>query len=61
MYCLYDREGILRCVNSDKDACIAYAELFDLYKQGYLLMSLNDPIEDLVDINFDQNPVKNSN
>ena len=61
MYGLYDREGILRYVNSDKDACIAYAELFDLNAQSYSLMSLNDSIEDFGDINFDQNQAKNSN
>ena len=62
MYGLYDKEGILRYVNSDKDACIAYAELFDFNGQSYLLMSLNDnTIDDLGDINFDQNPAKNSN
>jgi len=61
MYGLYDKEGILRYVNSDKDACIAYAELFDLNAQSYLLMSLNDSIDDLGDINFDPNPAENSN
>ena len=61
MYGLYDMDGILRYVNSDKDACIAYAELFDLNAQSYLLMSLNDAIEDIGDINFDQNQVKNNN
>ena len=61
MYGLYDKEGILRYINSDKDACIAYAELFDLNAKSYLLMSLNDNNEDLGDINFDQNQVKNSN
>ena len=61
MYGLYDKEGILRYVNSDKDACIAYAELFNLSAQSYSLMSLNDTIHDLGDINFDQNPAKNSN
>ena len=60
MYGLYDREGILRYVKSDKDACIAYAELFDLNTQTYLLISLSDIGEDLGDINFDQNPAKNS-
>ena len=60
MYGLYDREGILRYVNTDKDACIAYAELFDLNTQTYLLISLSDISEDLGDINFDQNPAKNS-
>ena len=61
MYGLYDREGILRYVNTDKDACIAYAELFDLNTQTYLLISLSDIGEDLGDINFDQNQAKNSN
>tara|TARA_B100001115_G_C15521923_1_gene247529 strand:- start:18 stop:203 length:186 start_codon:yes stop_codon:yes gene_type:complete len=61
MYGLYDMDGILRYVNSDKDACIAYAELFDLNAQSYLLMSLSDTIEDFGDINFDQNQVKNNN
>ena len=61
MYGLYDKEGILRYVNSDKDACIAYAELFDLKPQSYSLMSLNDTIEDIEDINFDRNQAKNSN
>tara|TARA_B100000212_G_scaffold226910_1_gene172287 strand:- start:56 stop:241 length:186 start_codon:yes stop_codon:yes gene_type:complete len=61
MYGLYDREGILRYVNADKDACIAYAELFDLNAQSYLLMRLNDTIEDVGDINSDQNQVGNSN
>tara|TARA_B100000945_G_scaffold44874_1_gene30800 strand:+ start:290 stop:400 length:111 start_codon:yes stop_codon:yes gene_type:complete len=30
MYGLYDREGVLRFVNSGKEACLAYAELFEL-------------------------------
>ena len=61
MYGLYDKEGILRYVNSDKDACIAYAELFDLNSQSYSLLSLNETIEDLGDINLDQSQAKNSN
>ena len=40
MYGLYDKEGILRFVNSDKDACIAYAELFDLGATNYCLLDL---------------------
>ena len=30
MYGLYDREGILRFVDSEKEVCIAYAELLEL-------------------------------
>tara|TARA_B100001115_G_C15601215_1_gene287902 strand:+ start:391 stop:576 length:186 start_codon:yes stop_codon:yes gene_type:complete len=61
MYGLYDKEGILRYVNSDKDACLAYAELFDLNSQSFSLMSLHETIEDFGDINLDQNQAKNSN
>ena len=61
MYGLYDQEGVLRYVNSDKDACIAYAELFDLNVQNYSLMSLHELTQDLEDPNFDQNQARNSN
>ena len=40
MYGLYDKEGILRFVDSDKDACIAYAELFELGSTNYCLINL---------------------
>ncbi len=40
MYGLYDKEGVLRFVDSDKDACIAYAELFELGSTNYCLMDL---------------------
>jgi len=40
MYGLYDKEGILRFVDTDKDACIAYAELFELDSTNYCLMDL---------------------
>ena len=42
MYGLYDKEGILRFVDSDKDACIAYAELFELGSTNYCLMDLHN-------------------
>ena len=40
MYGLYDREGVLRFIDPDKDACIAYAELFELSSTHYCLMDL---------------------
>ena len=40
MYGLYDRQGILRFIDSDKEACIAYAELFELKSTNYCLMDL---------------------
>ena len=56
MYGLYDKEGILRFVDSDKDACIAYAELFELGSTNYCLMDLaNDTKKVKVNTNLDQN------
>ena len=40
MYGLYDKEGILRFIDPDKDACIAYAELFELGSKNYCLIDL---------------------
>ena len=40
MYGLYDKEGILRFDDPYKDACIAYAELFELGSANYCLMDL---------------------
>ena len=40
MYGLYDKEGILRFADSDKDACIAYANLFELGSTNYCLIDL---------------------
>ena len=56
MYGLYDKEGILRFVDSDKDACIAYAELFELGSTNYCLMDLvNDTKKVNSNTNLDQN------
>ena len=54
MYGLYDKEGILRFVNSDKDACIAYAELFELNSTNYCLMDLASDRKKIIDTNLDQ-------
>ena len=55
MYGLYDKEGILRFVDSDKDACIAYAELFELGSTNYCLMDLaNDTKKVEGNTNLDQ-------
>ena len=55
MYGLYDKEGILRFVDSDKDACIAYAELFELSSTNYCLIDLvNDTKKVDSNTNLDQ-------
>ena len=60
MYGLYDREGILRFTDSDKEACIAYAKLFELESTNYCLMNLaeNNRLEDT---NLDLNQEENNN
>ena len=54
MFGLYDKEGILRFVDSDKDACIAYAELFELSATNYCLMDLASDRKKVIDTNLDQ-------
>ena len=60
MYGLYDRQGILRFTDLDKEACIAYAELFELESTNYCLMDLakNNKIDDT---NLDLNQEGNNN
>ena len=54
MYGLYDKEGILRFVDSDKDACIAYAELFELGSTNYCLIDLANDKTGKANIILDQ-------
>ena len=62
MYGLYDKEGVLRFFDSDKDACIAYAELFELGSTNYCLMNLaNDTKRVISSSNLDQNLGVNNN
>ena len=61
MYGLYDKEGILRFIDSDKDACIAYAELFELGSTSYCLMNLANDSNKGKDTNLDQSLGENNN
>ena len=61
MYGLYDKEGILRFVDSDKDACIAYAELFELSSTNYCLMDLANDTKKITVSNLDQSLGENNN
>ena len=51
MYGLYDRQGILRFIDSDKEACIAYVELFELESTNYCLMDLKNNNPKIKDTN----------
>ena len=62
MYGLYDKEGILRFIDTDKDACIAYAELFELGSTNYCLMYLdNNTKKGISTTNLDQSLEGNNN
>ena len=61
MYGLYDKEGILRFIDSDKDACIAYAELFEFGSTNYCLMNLANDTKGLKSTNLDPSLEENSN
>ena len=61
MIALYDRDGILRFVNSDKDACLDYAELFEIKSTHFCLINFVEREDKEIDINFDLNQVKNNN
>ena len=57
MYGLYDLHGILRFVNSDREACLDYAELFELTSVDFCLIKIDRE----KNINLVQNLVENNN
>jgi len=61
MYGLYDKEGILRFVDSDKDACIAYADLIELSSTNYCLIDLANNSTKVKVTNLDQILEENNN
>ena len=61
MYGLYDKEGILRFVDSDKDACIEYADLFQLGSTNYCLIDLTNDSKEIMDSKLHQSLGENNN
>ena len=61
MYGLYDKDGILRFVNSDKRACLDYAELFELNSTYFCLINLIDNMIQENNVNLVQNLVESNN
>ena len=61
MYGLYDRDGILRFVNSDKEACLDYAKLFELNSTHFCLMNLIASFDKKNSINFGLNQEEYNN
>ena len=60
MYGLYDEYGTLRFVNSDMEACLDYAKLFELKSSQYCLMNFIENMNK-ENVNFDLNQVENNN
>ena len=61
MYGLYDKDGILRFVNSDKEACLDYAKLFKFNSANFCLKNLMENMDKENDINLDLNQAENNN
>ena len=61
MYSLYDKDGVLRFVNSDREACLDYAKLFELNSTNCCLMNLIVSIDRKTNINLDLNQAENNN
>ena len=60
MYGLYGEDGTLRFVNSDIEACLDYAKLFELKSSQYCLTNFIENMNK-ENVNFDLNQVENNN
>ncbi len=61
MYGLYDKDGVLRFTNSDKEACLDYVQLFEMNSAHFSLMNLVANIDKENNINLDLNQAENNN
>ena len=61
MYSLYDKDGVLRFVNSDREACLDYAKLFELNSAHCCLINLISSKDKQININLDLNQAENNN
>ena len=61
MYVIYDKDGVLRFFNSDREACIDYAKLFELNSAHYYFMDLIVSIDTEVNINLELNQAESNN
>ena len=61
MYGLYDNDGVLRFTKSDQEACLDYAQLFEMNSADFCLMNLVASIDKETNINLDLNQAENNN
>ncbi len=61
MYGLYDKDGVLRFTDSDKEACLDYAQLFEMNSAHICLMNYVASIDKENYITLDLNQAENNN
>ena len=61
MYSLYDIDGVLRFVNSDREACLDYAKLFEMNSAHCCLMNsiISIDKEDIIILDLNQEESNN--
>ena len=61
MYGLYDNDGVLRFANSEREACLDYAKLFELNSAHCCLINIVFNVDKETNINLDLNQEENNN
>ena len=61
MYGLYDKDGVLRFANSEREACLDYAKLFELNSAHCCLINLVLSFDKETNVNLVLNQVENNN
>ena len=61
MYSLYDKDGVLRFINSDREACLDYAKLFELNSAHCCLINLIASMDKQNNVNLVLNQEENNN
>ena len=61
MYALYDRDGVLRFANSEREACLDYAKLFEMNSAHCCLINLVFSVDKETYVTLDLNQEENNN
>ena len=61
MFGLYDNDGVLRFANSEREACLDYAKLFEMNSAHCCLINLVFSLDKETNVTLDLNQVENNN
>ena len=61
MYGLYDNDGVLRFANSEREACLDYAKLFEMNSAHCCLINQVFSVDKETNVTLDLNQVENNN